>query len=169
MGESDGRARFEITDHFVAAAEAFGLHLDPDCNGETQVRCCLRLAASWKGLRVSGAHACLDPIRRRANLLMLTDTRFLGIEFVRCRANWVRARLDSENRRFACKGEVLLAAGAAGSPQLLMLSGVGPAKEIARSGISPVLDAAGIGKRFAGPFEGTQRLPSAKSDAEPAP
>ena len=148
VGVSDGRVRFEITDHFVAAAEAFGLPFNPDCNGETQEGAGYYQTASWNGLRVSAAHAYLDPIRGRANLRVLTEARVLGIEFEGCRARGVLARLDSENRRFACKGEVLLAAGAVGSPQLLMLSGVGPAGEIARFGIPPVLDAAGVGKQL---------------------
>lgn len=76
---------------------------------------------------------------------MLTDARVLGIEFNGCRASGVRARLDSVNRRFACNGEVSLAAGAVGSPQLLLPSGVGPAGEIARFGVSPVPNASGIG------------------------
>ncbi len=148
VGVSDSRVRFEITDHFVAAAEAFGLPLNPDCNAETQEGAGCYQTASWNGLRVSGAHAYLDPIRRRANLRVLTDARVLGVEFEGCRASGVRARLDSENRRFACKGEVLLAAGAVGSPQLLMISGVGPAGEITQFGISPIPNAAGVGKQL---------------------
>ena len=148
VGVSDTRAGFAITDRFVAAAKSFGLPFNPDCNAESQEGVGHYQTTTWNGLRVSNAHAYLDPIRRRPNLRVLTEARVLRIEIEQHRACGVCLRLGAEEHRINCSGEVLLAAGAIGSPHLLMLSGVGPAEEIAKFGISPVLDSVAVGKRL---------------------
>jgi choline dehydrogenase len=67
---------------------------------------------------------------------------------LRRRAIGVRFRQNGEPRLARCKGEVILAAGAIGSPQLLLLSGVGPAEQVNRFGIMPVLDKPGVGENL---------------------
>ena len=88
-----------------------------------------------RGLRCSAADAYLKPARGRDNLTVLTDAQALGIDFDGPRATGVRYRLDGEDQTADAGREVVLSAGAIGSPQLLLLAGIGPAEELSRHGI----------------------------------
>ena len=101
---------------------------------------------TWKGWRVSAAHGYLDPVRGRPNLGVVTDAHVTAVLIAGGRTNGVRyVRPDGSTGEARAHGEVLLAAGAVGSPQLLMLSGLGPANHLASVGIAPALDSPGIG------------------------
>ncbi len=146
LGVADGRAQFRITDLFREAALAAGLPDNPDCNGAQQEGVGYYQTSTWKGWRVSAAHGYLDPARRRDNLRVLTDTHVLGVVTEDRRAVGVRCHTRDGRETVAnVRGEVILAAGAVGSPQILMLSGIGPAEHLTETGIAPVLDAPGVG------------------------
>ncbi len=146
IGVSDGRARFPITDQFMASAVAAGLQMNPDCNGAEQEGVGYYQTSTWQGRRVSGAHGYLHPVRRRRNLKVVTGAHVLGLEIAEGRATAVHLRIHGSQRRVPCRGETLLCAGAVGSPHLLLLSGIGPAEELAEFGIATNLDAPRIGK-----------------------
>lgn len=146
IGISNGRVRFPITDQFVASAIAAGLPMNPDCNGAEQEGVGHCQTTAWRGRRVSAAHGYLDPIRSRRNLKVVTGAHVLGLETAEGRAVAARLRIHDAEQRVLCRGEMLLSAGAVGSPHLLLLSGIGPAKELAGFGIAPQLDAPRVGK-----------------------
>ena len=101
---------------------------------------------TWKGWRVSAAHGYLDPVRERPNLRIVTDAHVTAVLIADGRTQGVRyVRPDGSTGEACAHGEVLLSAGAVGSPQLLMLSGLGPADHLASVGIAPALDSPGIG------------------------
>jgi len=146
IGVSDGRARFRITDLFREAALNFGLPDNPDCNGASQMGVGYYQTTTWRGWRVSGAHGYLDPVRGRPNLRIVTDAHVTGMLIADGRARGVRyIRPDGSTGEARAHGEVLLSAGTVGSPQILMLSGLGPATHLASVGITPTLDIPGIG------------------------
>jgi choline dehydrogenase len=100
------------------------------------------------GLRSSAADAYLKPVRRRQNLTVLPDSQVLGIEFDDGRAAGVRYRRDGADETAEASREVILCAGAIGSPQLLMVSGVGPADELSGLGINVVRDLPEVGRNL---------------------
>lgn len=146
LGVSDGRAQFRITDMFREAALTAGLPDNPDCNAESQEGVGYYQTSTWKGWRVSAAHGYLNPVMHRGNLRVLTDMRVLGLIIEEGRAVGVRCLApDGQEQVARADGEVILSAGAIGSPQILMLSGIGPAAHLTDVGVTPVLDAPGVG------------------------
>ena len=133
---------------FIEAAQQAGIPLNPDFNGAAQLGCGMFQVTQKNGERWSAASAYLYPAAARANLTILTkaratrviveNSRAVGIEYVRG-----RKRCTASARQ-----EVLLAAGAINSPQLLLLSGIGPAAELHAVGVAPVLDLPGVGKNL---------------------
>ena len=98
-----------------------------------------------RGRRWSAARGFLKPALHRKNLRLETGCLAEGIEFNGKRATGVRWRQNGVARKARCRGEVILAAGSIGSPHLLMLSGVGPAAQLAKFGIPLLLDKPGVG------------------------
>src|SRR5262249_5702927 len=90
--------------------------------------------------RCSTASAYLHPSRKRANLQVFTDALVLRLLLQGHRATGVSIHRHGQEETLFSEREVILAAGAYGSPQILMLSGVGPAGELARFGIRAVVD-----------------------------
>lgn len=101
------------------------------------------------GKRQSAADAYLSPALCRPNLDVVFDATVhrLRIEHGRC-SGVEYSTGDTTVTSVACSGEVLLAAGAIGSPQLLMLSGIGPAQHLRDVGVSVTLDLPGVGSNF---------------------
>ena len=130
---------------FVAAAAEAGHARSDDFNGAEQDGFALFDLNQRDGVRLSASRAFLHPVLHRPNLELLTDAlgekvrvgagRAVGITIVR---NGVRRELDAAR-------EVVLAAGTVNSPQLLLLSGIGPAADLARHGIAVVRDLPGVG------------------------
>ncbi len=98
-----------------------------------------------RGLRHSAADAFLRPALRRANLKLVTGAEVLGLVLDGRRAIGVRYRRQGRRVEARCRAEVVLAAGAVKSPQLLQLSGIGPGPLLSAMGIPVLLDAPGVG------------------------
>src|SRR4029079_12789793 len=143
------RLRWDIVDAWRDAAEEYGI---PKCNdfntGDNEGSCYFHVNQK-RGVRWSAARGFLKPVLNRPNLLLETGCLVEGVIFDGKRAVGVRWRQgtnnDGEPRSIRCRGEVIMAAGAIGSPQILMLSGVGPAGDLAQHGIPIVLDRPGMG------------------------
>ena len=116
-------------DFNVAKPEGFGM---PDCTIKN-------------GRRHSTARAFLDPAKARNNLAVETDALVMRILVEAGRAVGVEYRQDGVLRQIRARREIILSAGAINSPQILMLSGIGPAAHLADMGIAPVLDLPGVG------------------------
>ena len=139
------RVHWDLLDAFRAAAEQAGIKSVADFNTGDNEGCCAFHVNQKRGRRWSAATAFLKPVLSRANLQLVTQCVVEGIVFDGRRAAGVHWRQAGRLREARCRGEVVLAAGAIGSPQLLMLSGVGPARHLKDNGIAVVADRPGVG------------------------
>jgi choline dehydrogenase-like flavoprotein len=134
---------------FVEAAPQANLPLREDFNGEEQEGCGIYQVTQKNGERWSAARAYLHPfIGRRTNLRVECGARALRILFEGRRAVGVEYVQGGVVRRLGARREVIVSAGALQSPQILMLSGVGPAEDMRRLGVEVVHDAPGVGENL---------------------
>jgi choline dehydrogenase len=141
----DLRHRSALTAAFVASAKVFGLAPNNDFNGQRQEGVGFYQVTQRKGRRWSAADAYLRPAMSRPNLTVQADALVTRIVFEGDRAAGVRYLLRGREEFVRAECEVVLAAGAVGSPQLLMLSGIGPADHLRDHGIDIVADSPGVG------------------------
>ena len=139
------RVRWDLLDAFRRAVEQANIKSVMDFNTGDNEGCCAFHVNQKRGRRWSAAHAFLKPVLHRANLRLETGCLVEGVVFDGRRAVGVRWRQGSQERLARCRGEVILAAGAIGSPQIMLLSGVGPAQQLGEHGIPVVLDRPGVG------------------------
>jgi choline dehydrogenase len=139
------RVRWDLLDAFRAAAAQAHIKSVPDFNTGDNEGCCAFHVNQKRGRRWSAATAFLKPVLNRANLRLETGCLVEGVMFDGRRAAGVRWRQDGKARMARCRREVILAAGAIGSTQLLLVSGVGPAQHLAEHGIAVVADRPGVG------------------------
>jgi choline dehydrogenase len=130
---------------FIDAAAETGLPVNPDFNGATQEGAGFFQTTTRGGRRASTAVAYLRPARGRSNLRVETSALAQRILFEGRRARGVEYRQGGALRTATARKEVLVSSGAYNSPQLLQLSGVGPAELLKQHGIDVVLDAPGVG------------------------
>ena len=133
---------------FVAAAEEAGFPVNPDFNGPRQEGVGSYQLFQKDGRRFNAARAYLEAGGLKPNLIVLADAQATRIVFDGRRAVGVAIRRGGREEVIRARREVILCGGALGSPQLLMLSGIGPAAELARHGIGVVRDAAEVGRNL---------------------
>lgn len=143
---SDIRDKREICDAFIAAAKEAGIPENTDFNGADQEGVGHFQTTSRNGWRCSTAVGYLKPIRNRSNLRIETDAMVESILFDGKRARGIRFRQHGQEKTADVTGEIVLAGGAINSPQLLQLSGVGPADHLQELGINVVHDSPGVGR-----------------------
>jgi choline dehydrogenase-like flavoprotein len=144
----DLRAPNPVAEAFIAAAIQAGHRRNPDFNGADQEGVGWYQVTHRNGERFSAAKAYLAPNRGRPNLEVLTGGQATRVLFDGRRAIGIEFVMDGHRFLMRARREVLLSAGALQSPQLLMLSGVGPAAELARHGIPVRHDLPGVGRNF---------------------
>jgi choline dehydrogenase len=125
---------------FLEAVVEEGIAKESDLRPEGLEGAALVRVSQRKGLRCTAADNYLKPARGRPNLTVSTDSRVLRIEHEDRRATGVRYRRGGEEATAQATREVILCAGAIGSPQLLMVSGIGPADHLRELGIEAVCD-----------------------------
>jgi choline dehydrogenase len=130
---------------FITAAAETGLPLNPDFNGALQEGAGFFQTTTRHGRRASAAVAYLRPAEGRNNLRVETSALAQRIVIDGRRADAVEYRQAGALKRARARREILVAGGAFNSPQLLQLSGVGPAELLRKHGIKVVLDAPGVG------------------------
>ncbi|MCA3218252.1 MAG: GMC family oxidoreductase N-terminal domain-containing protein [Burkholderiales bacterium] len=133
---------------FIQAAVQAGIPANNDFAGQTQEGAGFYQVTQRNGERWSVARGYLEPARQRANLAIITDALATRILFEGKRAVGVRYLQGGAEHAVRARREVLLAAGALQSPQLLMLSGVGPARHLHQHGIALVADAPDVGQHL---------------------
>ena len=143
-----GSLRNPLHAAWLAAAREAGYPLSEDVNGAQQEGFGRMDMTVGGGRRSSAANAYLRPVLSRRNLKVLTRTLVSRILFEGRRAVGVEYRRGGETHRVNANIEVIVCGGPINSPQLLKLSGVGPAAEIRAHGIEPVLDLAGVGENL---------------------
>lgn len=131
---------------FLAAGAAAGYPLTNDLNGATRDGFGAVDLTVGRGRRSSAASAYLRPVLGRRNLVVETGAQTRQVLFEGRRATGVAWRRDGVDHVAHAAREVILSAGAINSPQLLMLSGVGPAAHLAEHGIALVADLPGVGQ-----------------------
>ena len=141
---SEARDPNPMSSAFVRAAEAAGVASESDLSPENLEGVGLVRVHQRKGLRCTAADAWLKPVRGRKNLTIACDSQALGLDFEGKRAVAVR----HSGGRAGAGREVILCAGAIGSPQLLLLSGVGPAEELRANGVEIVHDHPQVGRNL---------------------
>jgi choline dehydrogenase-like flavoprotein len=139
------RIRWDIIDVWREAAAQYGIAPVQDFNTGDNEGSCYFHVNQKRGRRWSAARGFLKPVLGRQNLRLETGCLVEGLLFDGKRAAGVRWRQDGVARSARCRGEVILAAGSLGSPQIMMLSGVGPAAQLAQFGIPVLLDKPGVG------------------------
>lgn len=137
--------KHELIEAVIGAAKALGVPETDDFNGERQEGVGYYQLTTRNGLRMSSAKAYLKPARRRENVRILTDAHATQIVFDGRRATGIRFRRHGVDTELRARQGVILAAGALQSPQLLMLSGVGPADHLKEHGIAVRLDRRDVG------------------------
>src|SRR6476469_2720940 len=146
LNVADERSPRPLTARFLAAAEAAGIPRIDDYNGPEQDGASPAQVTQRNGKRFSTNDAYLRPARGRDNLQVVTGAAVQRVEISGGRATGVRFRDRFKRTKVARAGhEVILCGGAFGSPQLLMLSGVGPAAHLREHGITVAHDAPGVG------------------------
>jgi choline dehydrogenase len=134
-----------LCEAFIAAAQQAGFARNDDFNGPSQEGAGYFQLTALHGRRWSTAVGYLRPARRRGNLAVVPNALANRILFSGRRAVGVEYRQGDRTRTAHANGEVIVAAGAFNSPQLLQLSGLGPAALLASLGIDVVADMPGIG------------------------
>jgi choline dehydrogenase len=145
---SDIGAPHELIEAFIGGAQQIGVPRTDDFNGARQEGAGYFQLNTWKGWRCSTAKAYLAPARQRGNLHVETEAMAAGIDFDGARASGVRYRQGGVMKTASAKAEVLLAAGAIQSPQLLQLSGIGPEALLREHGIAPKRVLPGVGENL---------------------
>lgn len=130
---------------FLLAAEQAGLARNPDFNGERQEGAGIYQISTSGGRRMSAARAFLRPAMKRSNLRVETHALATRILFEGRRAAGVEYEQHGRRLEAAAGREIIVAGGAVNSPQLLQLSGVGPAPLLERLGIPVVIDNPNVG------------------------
>src|ERR1700691_4186626 len=142
---SDWRHADPLSEAFVVAAAQTGIPTNPDFNGASQEGAGFFQTTTQRGRRASTAYSYLRPAKGRSNLQVETLALAQRILFEGRRARAVEYRQSGTLRTARARREILVSGGAYNSPQLLQLSGVGPAELLKQHGIDVVLDAPGVG------------------------
>ncbi|HJU16309.1 MAG TPA: GMC family oxidoreductase N-terminal domain-containing protein [Stellaceae bacterium] len=142
------RLSWEILDAFREAAAEIGIPKTDDFNRGNNEGCGYFMVNQKRGVRWNTAKAFLKPVRSRANLCVLTGAQAARLSFAGRRVAGVEFLHQGVPAYAAARGEVILAAGAIGSPHLLQLSGVGPVPLLEECGIPVVHALPGVGENL---------------------
>jgi choline dehydrogenase len=139
------RTRHPLGQAFEGAAIAYGLPANPDYNGRVQEGISPPQVTQRRGVRWSSARGYLGPARNRRNLTIATRVQVdrLVLEGKRCSGVLLR-----DHGVVRAKREVILSAGAMGSPKLLMLSGIGPGDMLRAAGVEVLHDSPQVGRNL---------------------
>jgi choline dehydrogenase-like flavoprotein len=149
---SEQRSPRPLDHRLIAASEAAGIPWTPDYNGPEQDGVSMAQVNQWRGRRFSSADAFLRPAAKRPNLEIRTHATALRIEFDGNRALGIRIRRGrSGSELIRAEREVVLAAGAIGSPHLLQLSGVGAPDDLRAAGVDVRHALPGVGRNLQDP------------------
>lgn len=137
-----------LVPELIAACGQHGMEIVDDINGVSRPSIGQVQTNQRYGIRQSSSRAYLAPVRDRRNLTVWTGCRTTGIKISNGQANGASFLRDGVAQQVLARREVILCAGAIASPQLLMLSGVGPAKQLEALGIAVKVDAPQVGRNL---------------------
>jgi len=148
LNVADLRSPNPIDETFLEAGQSAGYPHNPDFNGRDQEGVGLYQVTQKDGRRWSAAKAFLEPVMDRPNLTVFTEAQVTRVLFEGRRAVGVAYSQNGREFEARAEREVVLCAGALQTPQVLKLSGVGPAGELERHGIPVVHDLPGVGENL---------------------
>jgi choline dehydrogenase-like flavoprotein len=139
---------------FVRAAQSVGIRRNDDFNGEQLEGCGIYNLTQQNARRLSSYRAFVAPVIQRSNLTVVTDCAVHGVILEDRVATGVSVQVEGARQRIHARREVILCAGALGSPQLLLASGIGPAQDLKKAGIEVQHDLPGVGKNLQDHLDG---------------
>jgi len=148
LNVTDNNSQHPIANDFVTAAVNAGYPLNNDFNGETQEGIGQYQVTQKNGQRWSAARGFLHPNTNRPNLTVKTDVSVQRLLMNGKQVTGVKYIQDGELLQLSANREVILSAGAFNSPQILLLSGIGPKKELEEQGIEVKHELNGVGKNL---------------------
>jgi choline dehydrogenase len=148
LAVSEGRSRNPMASAFVEAGVQAGLARNEDFNGEEQDGVGLYQVTQRGGMRASAAVAYLHTVSERDNLTVMPYMLVERVLFEGTRAIGVQASQLGQARELRAEREVILCGGSYNSPQLLMLSGIGPAEHLTMREIEVLLDQPAVGENL---------------------
>ena len=137
-----------MTRAFVQSCQELGIPYNPDFNGQAQAGCGVYQTTTRNGRRCSAAVGYLKPVLDRSNLTVETGCLVERIKFEGTRAVGVAYSSGRARKSVRAETEILVTAGAIGTPKVMMLSGVGPAAHLREHGIDVVHDLPGVGENL---------------------
>jgi choline dehydrogenase len=138
----------ELSERWVEAAVEWGLPRNDDFNGDRQIGAGAYQVTCHEGRRCSAADAYLKPVMDRPNLTVAVNSQVTEILFDGSRATGVAYVRDGVGAKVRARTEVTLSGGTINSPQLLLLSGIGPAQQLRSHGIPVRVDLPGVGENL---------------------
>ncbi|MDD3765315.1 MAG: choline dehydrogenase [Nevskiales bacterium] len=148
LNVADVRDANPLSSVFIEACKQVGIKHNQDFNGTDQEGAGFYQVTQKDGRRWSSARAFLENARSRPNLTILTGARATRVLLDGKRAVGVEVLHNGSRRNLRCKHEVVLSGGAVNSPQLLMLSGIGPKQELSKHGIPVQHELPGVGQNM---------------------
>jgi choline dehydrogenase len=148
LGVSRASDASNLNQMFIDSCVQQGLKHTSDCNGATQEGAFLYQRTIKNGERCSAAKAYLTPNIARKNLTVITHALTEKVLFEGKKAVGVRYKKNNKSIDITCAKEVILSSGAFGSPQILMLSGVGASEHLTEKGITAIHDLPGVGQNL---------------------
>lgn len=145
---SEQRSPNHGTHLFVDACRNAGIPRNPNANAGTNEGVDYTVVSQRRGARWSVVDGYLNAAKRRPNLTIITRAQTTRVMIEDGRAAGVAYVQEGQERTAGAAREVVLAAGAVNSPQILLLSGIGPADELRALGIDPVIDLPGVGRNL---------------------
>jgi choline dehydrogenase len=133
---------------FIAAAASLGHPVTEDMNGAAHDGVGFMQHTIKDGRRHSAFAAFVKPVMHRRNLTVITDALVQRVLLDGKTATGIEVLHKGQLRRFAARREVILSGGAINTPQMLMLSGIGPGQELQRHGIPVLADLRGVGRNL---------------------
>jgi choline dehydrogenase len=148
LAVSDTRSRNRLCSAFIEAAVEWGLPVNEDFNGPQSCGVAFYQVNQRDGRRCSAADAFLRPALPRSNLTVFTGCHATRLLFDRLRVVGIEVMRQGRMERLRAESEVIVSAGAYGSPQLLLLSGIGSASDLRAAGIPVTIDSPAVGSNL---------------------
>ena len=148
LSVSDSAVRREVVDRYLDAAVSAGYPANADYNGVDQEGVGRFQLTLRNGRRCSSAVAYLKPARRWSNLTVLTRCAARKLVFDGKRVTGIEVDHSGQTKTISARREVILSSGALASPQLLMVSGIGPGDELRKHGIEVRVELPGVGQNL---------------------
>ena len=134
-----------LVDRFIKAGLNAGFSYNPDFNGASQEGIGIYQINTKGGWRMSAAKAFLHPALKRKNVTLFSHAHVTKLTMDGLRVTGIEISQKGKTQTLAAKREVILSAGSVNTPQILQLSGIGPAGHLAMKGINPVLNSPAVG------------------------